>query len=164
MGDWMSFLEEDLSSRRGPLLASLSAFWLRLSEKASSLEGERRYRKSLLGAWWEISATLNQILRIIVTMVLIGYLIDVPIFLDGDHFVKKKGLRAGQEMRLGRLGDYRQGSIHCSCDHKQEVGSRLLTDPGPRYTGGVSDRPPHCAGLPTSPPTLGGRGAGTPLF
>lgn len=37
MGDWMSFLEEALSSSSGPLLASLSAFWLRLSEKASSL-------------------------------------------------------------------------------------------------------------------------------
>lgn len=34
-------MEEALSSSRGPLLASLSAFWLRLSEKASSLEGER---------------------------------------------------------------------------------------------------------------------------
>lgn len=37
MGDWRSFLEEALSSSSGPLLASLSAFWLRLSEKASSL-------------------------------------------------------------------------------------------------------------------------------
>lgn len=33
----MSFLEEALSSSSGPLLASLSAFWLRLSENASSL-------------------------------------------------------------------------------------------------------------------------------
>lgn len=30
-------MEEALSSSSGPLLASLSAFWLRLSEKASSL-------------------------------------------------------------------------------------------------------------------------------
>lgn len=41
-GDWSqgegaSFLDEPLSSTIGPLLASLSAFWLRLSEKASSL-------------------------------------------------------------------------------------------------------------------------------
>lgn len=39
-GEWRSFLDEALSSSRGPLLASLSAFWLRLSEKASSLRHE----------------------------------------------------------------------------------------------------------------------------
>lgn len=36
-------MEEALSSSSGPLLASLSAFWLRLSEKASSL-GRRETR------------------------------------------------------------------------------------------------------------------------
>ena len=36
VGEFMS-LDDVLSSVTGPLLASLSAFWLRLSEKASSL-------------------------------------------------------------------------------------------------------------------------------
>lgn len=40
-GDGTSFLDEPLSSSNGPLLASLSAFWLRLSEKASSLKEKR---------------------------------------------------------------------------------------------------------------------------
>lgn len=40
-GEGPSFLDEALSSTIGPLLASLSAFWLRLSEKASSLKEQR---------------------------------------------------------------------------------------------------------------------------
>lgn len=49
-GEWMSFLDEALSSSRGPLLASLSAFWLRLSEKASSLTQEGKGRA--IGLRW----------------------------------------------------------------------------------------------------------------
>lgn len=74
VGDWRSFLEEALSSSSGPLLASLSAFWLRLSEKASSL-GRRRHvnwecytpedpgcaglLKTCLRGWINIHLTVN---------------------------------------------------------------------------------------------------------
>lgn len=42
-GEGASFLKEPFSSSSGPLLASLSAFWLRLSEKASSLVVNRTH-------------------------------------------------------------------------------------------------------------------------
>lgn len=57
VGEFMSF-DEDLSSVMGPLLASLSAFWLSVSEKVSSLDRTHvvRWEVSELGVTESISA------------------------------------------------------------------------------------------------------------